>query len=154
RPRPPAGSAVSARAELLEEARQGCLVATRPGPDQLTPVVVDDHDQVALATPVTDLVDPDSAQAGQAITAAFGVRGDEGDDGAHAGPGDAHQLGHRGQVAAGDQPGHLVLERAAEAAAVPCPGHGGHHHAVLPAADSWRRRLPPPPSGRGWSVDL
>src|SRR5262249_3209468 len=69
--------------ELVEEALQGRLVATRPGPDQLATVVVHDHDQVALSPPVGDLVDPDPAQAGQAITTTFSVGGDAGDDGAH-----------------------------------------------------------------------
>jgi hypothetical protein len=128
-------------AQLVEEAFQGRLVAARPNPDQLPAIVVDDHDQVALASPVGDLVDPDPAQAGQPITTAFSVRGDAGDDGAHAAPGDTHEFSDGGQVAARDQPGHLVLERPAEAAALPGPGHGGHHHAVPPAADSGRRRL-------------
>lgn len=64
-----------------------------PGrPPEVAGVVVDDHDQVAVATLVGDLVDPDAAQPGESIDTGFDVCVDPGDDRTDRAPRHAQQF--------------------------------------------------------------
>ena len=57
-------------AELVEEHVQRGVVAAGPGPHEPAAVMIDDHDQIAVAAFVGDLVDPDPAQPLETIDVA------------------------------------------------------------------------------------
>lgn len=100
--------------------------------------MVDDHDQVALAAAVADLVDADPLEIGEGIGARAGIGHHARDDAAHGPPGDAQELADRGLRAVGRQPGRLVVEGAGVARLVAGPRDRGHDDPVLRAAHPWR----------------
>jgi hypothetical protein len=111
------------------------------GPHQPPGVVVDHHRQVPVALLVRHLIDADPPQPGQAVPAGLGVGDDAGDDPPHRRPGHPQQLTDRLLGGVDRQPGGGVVERASVAGAVARPGHGGHHHPMLGAADPGRPGL-------------
>jgi hypothetical protein len=126
-------------AERVEEAVQRGLVMAGRGPDQPAGVVVDHHRQVAVPLAVGDLVDADAAQPLQAVDVRPGLLCDAREHPADGAPGHPQQFGDRHPGSVDRQPRRGVLERAGEAGAVACPGHGRHDHAV--AAATHPRRL-------------
>jgi hypothetical protein len=113
----------------------------RGGPHQPPGVVVDHHRQVSVALLVGHLIDADPPQPGKAVPAGLGVGDDAGDDAPDRRPGHPQQLTDRLLGGVDRQPGSGVVECAGVASAVACPGHGGHHHPVLGAADPGRLGL-------------
>ena len=131
--------------ERVEEPSQRGLVAAGRGPHQRAAVVIDDHGQVAVATLVGDLVDPDPTQPGETVHPGVDVGRDAGHDRPHRPPGDAHQLDHRRLGALRGQPRHRLVEVAGVPDSVTGPRHLDHRgtmrRAVRPAA-------PPPRAAR------
>jgi hypothetical protein len=103
--------------------------------------MVDHHRQVSVALLVRHLIDADPPQPGQAVPARLGIGDDAGDDATDRRPGHPQQLTDRLLGGVNRQPGGGVVERAGVAGAVACPGHGGHHHPMLRAADPGRLGL-------------
>jgi hypothetical protein len=128
-------------AEGVEEAAECPCVMARGGPHQPARVVVDHHRQVPVAFLVRHLVDADPPQPGEAVQAGLGVGDDTGDDPPHRRPGHPQQLTDRLLGGVDRQPGGGVVERAGVPGAVACPGHGGHYHPMLGAADPGRLGL-------------
>src|SRR5487761_1827990 len=98
--------------QLVEEHGERLLVPADRCPDQPVAVVVDDHDQVAVAAFVADLVDPDPPQPRETIHLGLGVAAHAGDDPAHHPPADPEQLGDRRLGGPHRQPGDGVVEGA------------------------------------------
>jgi hypothetical protein len=122
-------------AEGVEEAAKRPRVMAGGGPHQPPGVVVDHHRQVPVALLVRHLIDADPPQPGQAVPAGLGVGDDAGDDAPDRRPGHPQQLTDRLLGGVDRQPGGGVVERAGVAGPMARPGHGGHHHPVLGAAD-------------------
>jgi hypothetical protein len=113
----------------------------RGGPHQPARVLVDDHGEVLVAALVGDLVDTDPPQPGEAVQAGLGVGDHTGDDAPDRRPGHPQQLTDRLLGGVDRQPRGGVVERAGVPGAVARPGHGGHHHPMLGAADPGCLRL-------------
>jgi hypothetical protein len=111
------------------------------GPHQPPGVVVDHHRQVPVAPLVRHLIDADPPQPGQAVPAGLGVGDNTGDDAPDRRPGHPQQLTDRLLGGVDRQPGGGVVERAGVPGPMARPGHGGHHHPVLGAADPRRPGL-------------
>jgi hypothetical protein len=118
------------RAERVEESLQGGHVLARCGPHQSPGVVIDDHHQEQLPTPVGDLIDPDPAQPLEPVDQRVDVGPDPGDDRPDRAPRDPHQLGDRGLRRLRGQPRHLIVERVRMAGVVAGPGHVSDYHRV------------------------
>ena len=128
-------------AEGVEEAAKRGRVMAGGGPHQPPGVVVDHHRQVPVALLVRHLIDADPPQPGQAVPASLGIGDDAGDDPPHRRPGHPQQLTDRLLGGVDRQPGGGVAEGAGVAGPMARPGHGGHHHPVLGAADPGRLGL-------------
>jgi hypothetical protein len=128
-------------AEGVEAAAKRPRVMAGGGPHQPPGVVVDHHRQVPVALLVRHLIDADPPQPGQAVPAGLGVGDDAGDDAPDRRPGHPQQLTDRLLGGVDRQPGGGVVERAGMAGPMARPGHRGHHHPVLGAADPGRPGL-------------
>jgi hypothetical protein len=128
-------------AEGVEEAAKRPCVMAGGSPHQPARVVVDHHRQVAVAPLVRHLVDADPPQPSEAVPAGLGVGDDAADDPPDRRPGHPQQLTDRLFRGVDRQPGGSVVKRAGVPGAVARPGHGGHHHPVLGAADPGRLGL-------------
>ncbi len=125
-------------AERIEEAAKRRRVVAGGGPHQPPGVVIDHHRQVAVALLVRHLVAADPPQPGEAVPAGLDIGDDAGDDTPDCRPGHPQQLTDRLLGGVDRQPGRGVVERAGMAGAMARPGHGGHHHPMLWAADPGR----------------
>jgi hypothetical protein len=128
-------------AEGVEEAAKGGRVMAGGSPHQPPGVVVDHHRQVPVAPLVRHLIDADPPQPGEAVQAGLGIGDDAGDDAPDRRPGHPQQLTDRLLGGVDRQPGGGVVERAGVPGPMARPGHGGHHHPVLGAADPGRLGL-------------
>ena len=145
-------------AELVEEHLQIGVGAARAGPHQMSGVVIDHDDQVAVPALVGDLIDPDPTQPIEAIDSGFDVVIDPGDDRADRAPRHPQQLTGRGLRGAHRQPRRQVIEVAGVADTVTSPRHRHHRRAMSAAPDPWSvgfdehlrragiQRPPPPPT--------
>jgi hypothetical protein len=100
--------------------------------------MVDDHDQVALALLVADLIDADAMQPGQQVDLAGPLDGDPGAHPTDRAPGQAQQLGDSGAGGVDRQPRHGVLKPSGEPGAMTRPRHRSDQHAVGGAGDAGR----------------
>ena len=125
----------SLRTKRVKEAAQRRRVVAGRGPHQPASVVVDHHGEVAVALLVGDLVDPDPGQPLQPVAGLLGIGDHAGNDPPHRRPRHPQQLVHRLLGGVDRQPRRGVVERAGMAGAMARPGHAGHHHSVLGAAD-------------------
>jgi hypothetical protein len=113
--------------------RRGVMPGRRP--HQPAAVVVDHHRQVPVALLVGELVDPDPGQPREPVGGLLGIGDHAGDDPPDRRPRHPQQLAHRLLGGVDRQPRRGVVERTGMAGAVARPGHAGHHHPVLGAAD-------------------
>ena len=94
-----------------------------------------------MAPLVRHLVDADPPQPGEAVQPGLGVGDDAADDAPNRRPGHPQQLTDRLLGGVDRQPGSGIVERSGVPGAVARPGHGGHHHPMLGAADPGRLGL-------------
>jgi hypothetical protein len=122
-------------AELVEEDVEGGVVAAGAGPHQVTAVVVDDDDQVAVPALVGDLIDPDPSQALEPIDRHVDLRVHAGHDCADGAPRDAQQFHHRALRRANREPRRERIEVASVASTMTRPRHRRDDHAMFAAPD-------------------